>query len=161
MKRILSTLTTAAVAAAGLTMTTSLASEGTVASRATQSGEIGVHSFPDEQGQASATCVYKKGRLSAIALTAPSAAGRSEWGQVGQWIRWGAQLQAKADHGGWRTVGATNYSAAEVRTASAGGPLPGTSIPHVVGALDTKYRVVETITWYLSNPPSRSSRAGP
>jgi hypothetical protein len=122
------------------------------ASRATQSGEIGAYSFPDEQGQTSATCVYKKGRLTGIVLGAPSAAGRTEWGGTGQWILWGATLQAKkGKKGAWRTVGATHYSEAEVRTAAQGGTLPPASIPHVFGAVDTQYRVVETVNWYLAN----------
>jgi hypothetical protein len=127
------------------------AGEDPPAARATQSGEVGVYAFPDEQGQASATCVYSKGRLMGIALSAPSAAGRSEWGQTGQWILWGATLQAKAARGGWKTVGATHYSEAQVRTASQGSSLPPTSIPHIVGSADTKYRVVETINWYEAN----------
>ena len=39
------------------------ASQDVSTSRATTSGQVGVYSFPDEQGQTSATCVYKKGRL--------------------------------------------------------------------------------------------------
>jgi hypothetical protein len=127
------------------------ASQSVSSSRATSSGQVGAYSFPDEQGQTSATCVYKKGRLSGIVLAAPSAAGRSEWGTGGQWIDWSAQLQAKAGHGGWKVVGAPHWSDAQLRNVSNGGPLPSASVLHIFGAPNTKYRVVESISWYLAN----------
>jgi hypothetical protein len=89
--------------------------------------------------------------LSAITLTAPSAAGRSEWGATGQYILWEARLQAKAGRGGWKPVGGAHYSEAVVGHAGQLNPLPPASIPRVFGASDTTYRVVETINWYFDD----------
>lgn len=152
MRQLLTTLATCITAAtAGLLVVTSPASQGAVAARATTSGEVGAFTFHDKKRAPGAACVYKDGRLTAINLKAPSAAGRQEWEPTGQYILWSARLQAKVGRGAWRFVGGAHYSEAVVGHAGQLNALPPTSIPRVFGDPDTRYRVVETINWYFND----------
>lgn len=152
MRRSLTTLAAClSLALAGLVVTTSLTSHGAVAARATTSGEVGAFTFHDKRGAPGAACVYKDGRLTAINLKAPSAAGRQEWEPTGQYILWSARLQTKTGRAAWRFAGGAHYSEAVVGHAGELDQLPQTSIPRIFGDPRTKYRVLETINWYFND----------
>lgn len=162
MRRLLQILmgimTCAAVATAGCVVATSLASEGAVAPRATTFGEVGHFRFPDTRRAPGAECKYdKQRRLTAIKLRTPRAAGRQRWEPGGQWILWTPRLQTKARQGGWKFVldhagrARAWYSEAQEGHTGPLRTLPPTSIPHIFGASNTQYRVVETIYWYTHN----------
>lgn len=156
MRRLLTCVTTLATALAAATTSLAVSTPAGQAAvpldspRATR-GEVGAFVFADGGGAAGGTCVYSRGRLSAIRLTAPRASGRPQWEPTGQYVLWGARLQARTGRGAWRYVGGTHYS--EPIVAHAGTPqrLRGASVPRVLGAPDTRYRVVETINWYFND----------
>lgn len=114
--------------------------------RATTTGQVGRYSFPG-----TATCGYSSGRLTSISMPAPRAAGRQQWEPTGHWVLWGARLESRTGSGGWRKVGGTHYSDPRVLRAGSLRQLPAVSIPRIYGVDKTRYRVVQTISWYLNN----------
>ncbi len=143
---------TAAVTSGLVIAVTPFASQGADGSRATTAGVVGAYNFPDRKQSPGATCKYTKGRLTAITLRAPSAAGRPFWEPGGQWILWSAQLESKTGRAGWKpTKRKPAYSGNTLGRSGRLSTLRPVSIRHVFGAPNTQYRVRETIFWYTQN----------